>query len=254
MPPMLGGAISIPSATLLFWCASPVMLGAHPWNWHGAAIFAAVGLFFPATVTLLSFEANRRMGPNAAGAIGNLAPLFAVVFAVLMLGEDLRLTQALGIAAIVIGVMMISGPGRSAAWHAAAIVLPLTAAAIRGAIQPAIKAGLMYWPDPVAAVLVSYTVSTAVALAIVLSRRERGFKPRGIAWFAVVGFCNGLAVLALYAALGEGPVTLVSPLVAAYPLVTLALTYVFLRREEPSWHVVAGVGATVAGVVLLLAG
>jgi len=255
MAPMLGGAISIPSATLLFWCLAPFSLTGAPWDWRAVAIFVAVGLFFPATVTLLSFEANRRMGPNTAGAVGNLAPLFAVLFAVIMLGETLHVWHALGIAAIVCGVMLLSRPGRAkgTVWYLATLLLPLTAAAVRGAIQPAIKAGLMYWPDPMVAVLISYTVSSVVALAVVFSRNERGFTRRGVAWFAAVGFSNGLAVLAMYAALGRGPVTLVSPLVAVYPLVTLALSHVFLQYERVGRELVAGVVTTVVGVVLLLA-
>jgi drug/metabolite transporter (DMT)-like permease len=172
-----------------------------------------------------------------------------------MLGEALHLLQAVGIAAIVGGVMMLSRPGRDSgrAWRITALALPLIAAIIRGAIQPAIKAGLMYWPDPVVAVLMSYTVSSAMVIGVMLGRKQRGFTARGVAWFAAVGFANGFAVLAMYAALGRGTVTLVSPLVATYPLVTLALSHVFLRHEKVTGNVIAGVGATVIGIVLLLA-
>jgi drug/metabolite transporter (DMT)-like permease len=255
MPPILGGAISIPSATLLFWLISPFVLHSGAWDTHAALIFCAVGLLFPATVTLLSFEANRRMGPNTAGAVGNLAPLFAVLFAIVMLGEALRPLQAVGIAAIVGGVMMLSRPGGDSgrAWRITALALPLVAAIIRGAIQPAIKAGLMYWPDPMVAVLMSYTVSSALVIGMLITRKQRGFTARGVSWFAAVGFSNGFAVLAMYAALGRGTVTLVSPLVATYPLVTLALSHVLLRHERVSGNLIAGVGATVLGIVLLLA-
>ncbi len=42
------------------------------------AIFAAVGLLFPGAATLLTFAANRALGPVITGTLGNLAPLFAV--------------------------------------------------------------------------------------------------------------------------------------------------------------------------------
>ncbi len=75
------------------------------WTLDAATAFAAVRLLFPAMVTLLTFEANRRMGPNVAGSLGNLAPLFAVGIA---LGEHPSPMQGVGVAVIFIGVTMLS--------------------------------------------------------------------------------------------------------------------------------------------------
>jgi len=87
VPPVLGATVSIPTSTLMFWMLAPLMLDTAQADARAVAIFAGVGLLFPATVTLLTFEANRRMGPNVAGALGNLTPVFAVLFAVLLLAE-----------------------------------------------------------------------------------------------------------------------------------------------------------------------
>ena len=67
----------------------------------------------------------------------------------------------------------------------------------------------------------------------------------------VVGICNGLGMLAMYAALNRGQVSVVSPLVATYPLFTLALSAIFLREEKFGPRVLLGVALTVAGVVVL---
>jgi drug/metabolite transporter (DMT)-like permease len=69
-----------------------------------------------------------------------------------------------------------------------------------------------------------------------------------------VGLCNGGAVLTLYAALAAGPVALVAPLVATYPLVTLALARLLPNRAALPPAALAGIAATVAGVMLLLSG
>ena len=74
----------------------------------------------------------------------------------------------------------------------------------------------------------------------------------GALWFAAVGLCNGLSVLAMYAALEFGPVAVISPLIAGYPLVTLLLSRVFLGKEDVSPQLIAGVTGAVCGVVLLL--
>jgi drug/metabolite transporter (DMT)-like permease len=76
--------------------------------------------------------------------------------------------------------------------------------------------------------------------------------PRGALWFAAVGLCNGLAVLAMYAALEYGPVAIISPLIAGYPLVTLLLSRAFLEKEAVGPQLIAGVAGAVCGVVLLL--
>ena len=267
MAAVQGAAVSIPVSAALCWCAVPFAVDFAGWRPEGALIFAAVGLLFPATVTLLTFEANRRLGPSVAGAVGNLAPLFAVLFAVIALGERLGPLKGAGIAAIVVGVTMLGlrrrngGAGRTA-WVEAAIALPLLAAVIRGAVQPAIKIGLASWGSPLAAVAIGYTVSSVIVLSVA-ALRLRLARPmvarvaldrRGAAWFAGVGICNVAAVFTLYAALSRGPVTLVSPVVASYPLVTLGMSRLLLRSERPTRQVLLGVAMIVAGIVLLLTG
>ena len=258
-PPWRGAAISVPAATLLFGLLAPFNIDLAQADWRGALLFALVGLLFPASVTLLSMESNRRMGPNVAGAIGNTAPLFAVVFALMALGETLYGTQAAGIAAILGGIMLLSSDrARDAgAWPLWMLVLPFAAAAIRGIAPPAVKIGFSWWPDPLAAITISYAVSTVV-LTAAAHVRARGPLPRvdlrGRLWYIAIGLCNGLSLLLVYAALIRAPVTLVAPLFAAYPLVTLALARMLLRDEPFGPRLAAGVAATVLGVVLLVAG
>lgn len=154
MPPWLGAAFSVPTATLLFWCLAPVTIDTANADGAAIAIFAAVGAFFPATVTLLNFESNRLMGANIASAVAGLAPVFAVLLAMLLLRESPRGPQLLGLAAIVAGItLMYRRRARitrmPSFWL---LILPLMAAAIRGGIQPLIKLGLERWPNPFAAV------------------------------------------------------------------------------------------------------
>jgi drug/metabolite transporter (DMT)-like permease len=257
IPPRLGAAFSIPTSTLLFCCLAPFWIDPAKVDLSAAGLFAGVGLVFPATVTLLNFQSNRLMGPNIAGAVSALAPVFAVLLAVLLLGERPRISQLSGIAVIIVGVVLMYGGQRQAftfrgLWL---LALPLAASAIRGFVQPVIKLGLERWHNPIAAVVIGYTVSSVVLiLAALMPARapEQRFDCRGALWFAAVGLCNGSAVLSMYAALGRGPVTLVSPLIATYPLITLLLSFRFLRHERVDAHLAAAVVMTVAGVLLLL--
>ncbi|MBV8290038.1 MAG: DMT family transporter [Hyphomicrobiales bacterium] len=257
IPPRLGAAFSIPTSTLLFWCLAPFSIDPAEVDLSAAGLFAVIGLLFPAAVALLNFESNRLMGPNIAGAVSALAPLFAVLLAVMLLGEHLRFWQLSGIAAIVAGVVLMY-TGQCQAFTVRRLwllALPLGASAIRGFVQPLVKLGLERWHNPIAAVVIGYTVSSAVLIlaALVPSRTpEQSFNRRGALWFAAVGLCNGCAVLSMYSALGRGPVSLVSPLIATYPLVTLLLSLRFLKRERIDARLAAAVAVTVGGVVLLL--
>ncbi len=259
LPPRRGAMISLPMATALLWVLSPVTVEWQAARLDAALVFALVGLLFPVTVTLLTFEANRRMGPAVAGALGNLTPLFAVLVAVAALGERPSLLQLAGLLAIVLGVAALSLDRRwlDLRWPLWVAAFPLAAAAVRGLVQPITKLGLALWPDPFAAVLCGYSVSTLVILGIARlgPTGERAAPSRtGIAWFVLIGIANATAVLTLYAALARGTVLLVSPLVATYPLVTLALTAVLIRPGAIGRPQLAGVALTVLGAALLILG
>jgi len=257
VPPATGAAISIPTSALMFVAAAPIGLAGTTPAWSALPIFAAVGLLFPAAATLITFAANQRLGPVITGSLGNLAPVFAVLMAVALLGEPLRLGQLIGLAIILAGVLALAGlPGRAtASWASWSLALPLVTAALRGFIQPVIKLGLAVWPSPFAAALIGYLVSAAVvvtALRLRTGRWRLQANGRGLAWFAGVGVCNGLAVLLMYAALARGPVTIVSPLVATYPLVTVAASALARHAVDHQLRVALGVAVTVVGVGLLL--
>jgi drug/metabolite transporter (DMT)-like permease len=256
MPPWLGVAISVPTSTLLFWCLAPFFVDPSHGNVKAIVLFACVGLFFPGAAALLNFESNRLLGANIAGALSSMTPVLAVLLAIVILGERIRGPQLLALAAIGVGISLMYrvqvNLSACALWLMA---LPLASAAIRGVVQPIVKFGFQWWPNPLAAVVVGYTVSSAVLIFSALARAG-GTIPeidhRGALWFAAVGLCNGLSVLAMYAALEYGPVTIVSPLIAGYPLVTLLLSRAFLRKEDVGPQLIAGVAGAVCGVVLLL--
>jgi len=257
--PLPGAAMSIPAFTLMFICAAPLLLRGETIVWSAVPIFAAVGLVFPAVLTLLTFESNRLLGPVITGALGNLSPLFAVALAVMLLGEPLRALQLVGLLVIVAGVVIITvtRPQDVRNWRHWTLLLPLGAAVLRGLMQPTIKLGLELWPSPIAAGLTGYIVSALVVLIFARIKTGRFIAKapvRGRLWFVGVGICNGIGTLLMYAALGNGPVALVAPLVATYPLMTVGLSALVLGKVEGASRLAAGTALTVAGVVFLLAG
>jgi len=125
LDPARGALVSIPSTTLLFWLLAVFLFRGEGWNATAFAIFAAVGLIFPALVTFLNFASNRLTGPTVAGTISSTTPLFAVLGAILFLGEPLSSAATTGTAAIVLGVIALTARGAGPrSWAACVIVLP----------------------------------------------------------------------------------------------------------------------------------
>lgn len=251
-----GAAISIPTATALFALTAPVAFDAEGFTIQATLWFALVGLFFPAIVTILTFRSNEVLGPTVTGAVSGTAPLFALLAAALLLGERIPAQAAVAALAVGMGVALISWkpgavrsgfPGWSLLW-------PIAGAVVRGFAQAGAKAGLLLWPNPFAASLIGYSVSTATVIGV--NQVGRSTRPKltkhGIAWFAVTGALNGAAVLLMYAALNTAPVSLVAPVVAAYPLVTVVASTVVFREERPTRRVVAGAVLTVLAIVYLV--
>ncbi len=257
--PLSGAAISIPSFTLCFVLLSPFLLHGEPIVWQAVPIFAMVGLVFPAAVTLLSFASNRSLGPVVTSALGNLAPLFSVALAILVLHEPLRLFQFVGLVVAILGVLIltVTRTPDMRDWRTWALLLPLGAAFLRGVVPPVIKLGLEIWPNAIGAGLTGYIFSTITVLTVERIRNGRFIAQgpnSGRLWFAITGIVNGIGTLLLYAAVGAGPITLVAPLIATYPLMTVGLSAIVLTNVRLTPRLAAGVALAVGGVILVLAG
>jgi drug/metabolite transporter (DMT)-like permease len=254
--PIAGAAIGVPSTTLMFWCLAPFLLDAGGFNLAAAGIFALVGLFFPAVVTLLNYSGNQRMGPIITSSVSCTTPMFALFGAILFLGEALTAGNVLGTGAIVLGMLVLTWTGDAQArnWPLWVVALPIAAAAVRALAQILTKAGLALWGSPYAAGLIGYTVS---AVVILIAARSCGPREpvdrRATPWFVATGLLNGGSVFLMYVALARGQVSMVSPIVATYPLFTLALSMLILRQDRVTPRVAMGAVLTVAGVAVLLA-
>ena len=250
-----GAAISVPAATLMFILVAPFVLDWRGFEPSAVLWFAVVGLFFPAFVTLLTNRSNELLGPTVTGAISGTSPLFALLAAALLLGERIPARAGVAAVAIVAGVSLLSWrQGAVRGGWSGRLLWPLAGAMVRGLAQVAAKAGLLLWPNPFAASLIAYTVSSAVVVGS--NRIGRGQRPdvsrHGLVWCAVSGLLNGTAVLLMYSALSLAPVALVAPLIATYPLTTALISALLLREERLTPRLLAGAGITVLAVVYLV--
>lgn len=74
--------------------------------------------------------------------------------------------------------------------------------------------------------------------------------PRGIVYGLLNGLLTALGTLCFFAALARVSASIVSPLIAAYPLVTVALAAAFLRERITTVQI-AGAVCAVSGLALL---
>lgn len=235
------------------WLASPWLLKTEYWESPALWIFVANGFMHPLLSINLAFEAVRRMGPTVSATISATSPLFAILGAVLLLGEELRFLVLLGTLSIVFGIMLLSGfRDTRRNWHPLALLFPLGAAAVRGANHIVGKVGLEFLPSAYFAVLISFSVSWFGAL--LFSRLTQPPSPirvwRGGLWFISSGLAIALGVVSMYAALLLGDVVVVSPIMASFPLFTLLIVWL-LHEEVIRLRTLFGVLLVLAGTVVI---
>lgn len=251
-----GAAMSNCTTALLFWILAPFAVPPLPWHAGALTLFGAVGIFFPCSVTLIVMLANRRMGPSITAALTNTTPLFAALGGMLLFGEALGWLGWTGVLGVTAGIALIAGSGSDAnprTWPAWVLLLPLAAAVIRAFAQVITKGGLTLWPFPLAACVATYSVSALAMLVWARSTAGSFFgERRGARWFMLSGILNGIGVWFMYSALESGPVSVVSAVIAAGPLVTLAASLAFLKSERLGLRAFAGAVLTVAGVIVIL--
>lgn len=251
-----GAAISIPTATILFVIAAPFTIDTAFASLEAVLIFAGVGLLFPALVTVLTFRSNQELGPVVTSTVSSTAPLFALPAAALLLGEQITPNAAIASLGVAAGVWFLlrrrtAEPLRAPKWS---LLLPLSGAMVRGFAQVMAKAGLMLWPNPFAASLIGYLVSTGgVVAADRLTRNVKIPTAGGSLWFIATGILNGGAVVLMYCALRAAPVSFVAPIIATYPLVTVLLSALLIKDERIDASRLIGSALVIASVVYLVA-
>ena len=253
--PSNGAWLTILPTALLFWVFALATLSWQDFMSPWVFFFAAIGIAQPYISLQLSFQGTRRLGPTVSATVASTAPMFSLLLAMALLGEQPRLVHGVGTFAIVSGVVILSWQGGGTKdWAALAVLFPLGTAILRGLAQTGSKYGMEELPIPLLAALCSHTA------AFLLGWLLRGFSwkaltrevsPGGWRWIGLTGSGNALAIWALYAALKEGEVIQVSPIVAAFPLFTMLFSRIFFRQEVFGVRVALGVLLIVPGVVAI---
>jgi drug/metabolite transporter, DME family len=219
-------------------------------------IFVIIGIFVPGVARFFIFKGMERLGASISACLTNSTPLFAIVFAVVFLGERPTITNLLGALSIVAGIISLSWRGATKTWRTGDLLFPLMAAFLFAGRDNLVRVGLLQIDSPIMGATIASVVSLATMALFYRVFAEN--KPlgalglRGLGLFGVAGFMNFLSYVFIYTALSMERVSLISPLVNASSLFVLPLSIIFLKDvEKLTARKIGATGMVILGVVLI---
>lgn len=238
------------------WLAVPLTEGFRYVSPAGIGLFVLAGLVGTVAGRLLRFVSIERVGPSIASALGNLHPLFAATFAILMLGERVTVPILLGTVVIVLGTMVLSVAPQHAGFNRASLALPVLSAACFGLVAILRKVGLSHVGPVLGSAINVTSALVAFTAFLAASGRHRAFRSRGrtLGYFVAAGLTENASVFLNIVALGAGMVSVVTPLYGTAPIFVLVLSFLFLRGVEAlTARIAIGTVLIVLGVYLITA-
>ena len=226
-------------------------------RWIGPQDAAAL-LAVPAAIsgTLGLFAYYRGIAVGAISIVAPIAGVSAVVPVIVGIasGESPSAWQLAGIACALLGVFLAAREPRSSGDSriAAGVGLAILAAIGFGGYFPFMHAAGnadFWW----ASLIFRIASTSVIMLAVLVSRPNIVVPGRVLPWLALIGFGDMLGNLLFAAASTTGLVSVTSVLASLYPIVTVVLARIVLS-ERVARSQEAGIGLTLAGVVLISAG
>jgi drug/metabolite transporter (DMT)-like permease len=200
------------------------------------------------------------IGVGRATALGGGGPIVSSLLAVVLLGEIVTMPLAIGIAAVVVGVLVIvlensktmDMPSRIVTFKLLSqarlgFVVIMASTLVYSVAQVSTRSMLIEDISPIIASLITLFAGSIVLLLLTL----RDFKDTF--WMIIAGILASNGAMLSFLALQKAPVVLVSPILSITPLITLVLAAIFLRQvEKLNARIIIGSLIVVVGVVLVV--
>lgn len=205
------------------------------------------------------------VGASRAVPMSGIQPVIAFTLGVILLGERPNLLITIGTPIIVSGLLLVVMPRKSSGARVDVVqvrrlgyVVALCGAATFATRDVISRHVVSDISDPLVSAGLALVVG-ALILTVALHRqviRSVQTVPKNYLLIcALAGLFQGMAVASLFQALSRAPVTVVSPIYALTPVITLVLAHTFLRRLETiDFLLVAGTMLSVVGVILVILG
>lgn len=253
--PGLGALVMVGAALLVGLVAALPSIG----SWGNAdlralAWIAVAGALAPGLAGVFYTRAVRAAGASRTVVVFGMAPLVAVVIALVALDEPVQAGLIVGTVLIVLGgLAVVFERSRPASFRWIGVVLAAGCMSLFAA-----RDNVTRWKlsgeqlSPTLAVVVSLAAGTVVALLATPERDPRLLFRRGTLVFVPCGLVFGVSYVTLFEAYAHGRVSVVSPIVATETLFGVVLSALFLRRSELIGpRLFAGAALVVAGSALI---
>lgn len=232
---MTAAWISAIVQTIALWSAVFLTGGIPQVSPTAAILFAIVGILQLGT-RLFAYTGVDKIGASRSSTLQATSPLYSAVIAITILDEETGIEVLMGTLLVVLGIILISWRPEERAstyrrWH---VLLPLAASLLTGINHPIRRYALMISNQPLFLTALMGTVSlTCVAAYLALpSTQQLVWNRKALLPLLATGLFETLGILTVIIALSVGPVVVVAPIAATYPLWVLLGTVIFSRDLE----------------------
>jgi uncharacterized membrane protein len=232
-----------------------LLLDIPMFNWGAILYFIIAGVFSAILGRTLNYISIDRLGVPISTSLSGTNPLFALILAVIFLGEDVSINTLLGSFFVVAGIALMSGWGASNSLNFRDMVIPLSSAFFYACSSAIRKIGLNILPESILGAVVGALTSLIaypILLRLIGRSGEFKFNKKAIPWLIGGGVATSTAWIGMFTATQMGSVSVVSAIIGANPLFGLILSAILLRdTERITKQVAAGSILIVIAVIVM---
>jgi drug/metabolite transporter (DMT)-like permease len=240
----------------VLWTAVFVLTGIPPVSWISVSLFCIVGVF-QLGVRLLAYTGVLKIGASRSSALQSINPLISATIAIVVLKESATVLTFVGTLLVVTGVILVSWKAEQELlsfrwWH---LLLPVGAAILSGVNHPMRRYALSLSNEPLFfSAFMGFVTLIAFAGYMTISSQEPRlvWDRRALVPFVCTGIFETFSIFLIIKALSIGPVVVIAPIAATYPVWALIGAKLFLKDvERIGLKAAVGILSVVAGTVAI---
>ena len=202
--------------------------------------FMLSGFFGAGLGTITHFIGIQRIGVSRATPIHSASPIWAVLLAIFILGEQPQNIVLAGTTLIIVGVFLLSLPEKEdtpgfKGWLDSGCIYPLISSISYGLSPVFVKIAFSYGKVPFIGIGISFWVGLATMFFYKRFMEDGGkiiIDKRSGKFFTTAALFNLAASGFLWSAFSLGDLTIVLPLSRITPLWVVILSIIFLKKQE----------------------